>query len=128
MAKDWCTPLYFARQTGWSLEAVKLTLSGRKKLGGKTIDGAEFQPEQDLDGGRPRWRIPTRQIRIHVRPGWAARGLPAPYQSPHRLEERGDMRERGPGETGLPHEAGGGGQRGEDESGGGQTAEDSFHS
>jgi len=63
----WCTPLYFALQTGWALETVKATLQGRRLLAGNPISGAEFGQEADLAGAVGRWRIPFEEISKHCR-------------------------------------------------------------
>lgn len=70
---QWCTPRYFALHTGWSLEAVKLTLTGRRLLAGRPIEGAELGQEPDLAGAVERWRIPTSQISVHRRPNFPRR-------------------------------------------------------
>ena len=58
----WCTPLYFARQTGWSIVTVKLALTNRQRLGGQSIQGAELNCEPGLLGAVKRWRIPVSEI------------------------------------------------------------------
>ena len=62
MGPEWCTPLYFACQTGWSYELVRLALTGKRLLAGKQIEGAEFGQEPGLLGAVGRWRIPVSEV------------------------------------------------------------------